>query len=92
MVLKYKDILELVRNNILDISVRGITKIERLPDNLEELYCFNNKLKELPKLPERLKALHCSCNEFNVEGLSIKEINNYFLLKRRKRRLYGINI
>ena len=55
MVLKYKDILELVENNILDISGRGITKIERLPESLKVLNCFNNKLVELPELPETLK-------------------------------------
>jgi Leucine-rich repeat (LRR) protein len=47
----------------LDLSNLGITNIPYLPNDLEELYCGNNKLKSLPPLPPTLKRLDCSGNK-----------------------------
>jgi Leucine-rich repeat (LRR) protein len=52
----------------LDLSNIGITNIPYLPNDLEELYCGNNKLKYIPPLPLTLKRLVCSGNK-NLKSL-----------------------
>ena len=37
-----------------------------LPQNLEELYCSNNKLTSLPSLPQNLQKLYCSNNKLTL--------------------------
>ena len=71
-----------------------------LPQNIEELICYNNKLTSLPTLPQNLKYLCCSNNQLtslptlpqNIEALNcdnnpISEIinrNSYMLYQKQK--------
>ena len=42
---------------------KGLERLPYIPDNVEFLYCNNNKLKELPNnLPNNLIGLHCNNN------------------------------
>jgi Leucine-rich repeat (LRR) protein len=43
----------------------GLTQLPELPEDLEYLYCYNNKLTSLPELPKGLKYLDCSYNNLN---------------------------
>jgi len=48
-------------------SNRGLTELrEELPDTLKHLYCYNNRLAELPELPDSLIYLDCSCNKLET--------------------------
>ena len=37
--------------------------MSNLPQNLKELYCYNNKLTSLSNLPQNLKTLDCTNNQ-----------------------------
>ncbi len=51
-------------NSHLDLDRLKLNELPRLPDNLEQLYCSNNKLTSLPNnLPNNLKILNCSYNK-----------------------------
>jgi len=59
--------LNSLSETISNIDVSG-RNIKSLPDltrfkNLENLYCFNNKLTSLPSLPQNLQKLYCYNNQ-----------------------------
>lgn len=61
---------EMENLKVLDISFNSIEKLERLPYNIEELICKNNKLEFLDfNLHKKLVKVDCSNN-------NIKEIRN----------------
>jgi hypothetical protein len=37
--------------------------LPKLPENLTDLWCYNNQLTSLPELPESLEYLHCYNNQ-----------------------------
>ena len=49
-----------------------------LPQNLEELYCYNNNLTSFPSLPKNLKTLQC----FNNHIYKIVGSNSLFQIKK----------
>ena len=67
------------KNRIITLSIAGnnLTNLPDLPPNLQELYCYENKLISLPKLPITLNKLSCANNELtdlpnlpqNLQGL-----------------------
>lgn len=55
-----------MNNTVLNLSGRNLNVLPPLPDNLEELYCSNNKLTYLSKLPPNLKILECNGNQLTL--------------------------
>ena len=47
----------------LNLDYLNLTELPELPEGLERLYCYDNKLTELPELPEGLKTLKCDNNK-----------------------------
>lgn len=47
---------------ILKMVKCSLTTLPKLPDELVELYCNENDIRELPKLPKSLKKLVCTHN------------------------------
>ena len=47
----------------LNLSFLNLDKLPKLPNSLQILYCWNNKLTKLPKLPNSLKELCCYNNK-----------------------------
>jgi hypothetical protein len=66
--------------NILNKNIRGILNLGRF-DNLEELYCSNNKITEIINIPKTLKYLNCENNKItklynlpdNLTGINCKK-------------------
>jgi hypothetical protein len=50
----------------LDISHLGIQTFPRIPNGVEILYCYNNKLTYLPPLPSSVRIIDCSNNELEA--------------------------
>jgi len=43
-----------------------LTSLPTLPQNLQELYCYDNELTLLPTLPQNLEILNCSNNQLTL--------------------------
>ena len=50
-------------NGILEITDINIHSLPPLPENLIELYCYENQLTSLPPLPKSLTKFHCYENQ-----------------------------
>jgi Leucine-rich repeat (LRR) protein len=49
----------------LNCSNNQITKLNNLPNTLQELWCCNNQITKLNNLPNTLQKLNCSYNQIN---------------------------
>ena len=56
-----------------------IEKFIKLPENLKELFCNNNKLKTLDNLPKDLEKLSCENNP--IISINIQKSINYINYK-----------
>jgi len=57
---------DLTALQMLDCSNNeNLDKLPKLPDGLQELYCFDTQIHELPKLPDGLLRLYCSSTQIH---------------------------
>jgi Leucine-rich repeat (LRR) protein len=56
----------IINNTMLTVASYGLTSLPELPEDLEILYCYENKLTSLPELPKTLKILMCHDNQIKL--------------------------
>lgn len=63
---------------VVDVSINKLVKISKLPDNIIEFTCFDNKLENIDSIKncKNIKTLYCSNNKINnLDFLNNSNIN-----------------
>jgi Leucine-rich repeat (LRR) protein len=68
-----------------------ITKIENLPENLQELHLDNNQIMKIENLPNSLRYMNISSNLITELPLSLLELNHLYKLYCNNNPIENIN-